>query len=90
MTTLSIRPALAAILSLTTIVGSIALTHTSADAASSKGLHNARDIVVGQPGGAYKYRCSKKRIFFENCNWWQITCNGRVVDFRKIGCPDLR
>ncbi|MGE0856746.1 MAG: hypothetical protein AB7L18_11720, partial [Hyphomicrobiaceae bacterium] len=35
---------------------------------------------------AHRGNCSRKRIYFENCNWLQTTCGGKVVHFSKLNC----
>lgn len=87
--TLSIRPVLAAALAAATVAGAVALTTADASAAPYKSKPAAHGIAVGQ-AGAFASKCQKKRIFFENCNWMQVTCAGRVVRFDKLNCPDLR
>lgn len=88
-TTISIRSTLATILALAAIAGAVALTVSDASASPDKAEFHSGAIVAGHIGAGIR-KCYSKRIFFENCNWVQMTCDGQVVSFRKLNCPDLR
>ena len=84
--TIQIRPALAMARATAAIAGAVAATSTDASARSLT-LAKAK-LPTTRPN--IDHACSTKKIFFENCWWNQKTCGGKVINFSKISCPDLR